>query len=252
MRVEKLAITSKNQVMTAAMADAAIGTGAYTLSEAARLSGLNSDRIRRWVDGYRFSTETGKSHSKPVWQRQYSRVENRIVLGFHDLIELRYIEAFLRVGITLQALRRYHEMAAERLQTPHPFCTDRCRTDGRKILLDRGSNEPDLYELQLRARDQRVFSGIIEPFLKQLDFDDEGMAMQWWPLGRERCVFLNPAKQFGQPLANSLRGALIPTAVLGRFFSNYKDAQKVADLYEIDKQAVIDAVEFEGQFKTAA
>jgi hypothetical protein len=78
---------------------APLNTGIYSLSEAAKLTGVSPGRIRRWLNGYDFRKGRKLRHSDAVWQGQHKPVENRIALGFLDLIEIRFVEAFLNEGV---------------------------------------------------------------------------------------------------------------------------------------------------------
>ncbi len=53
-----------------------------------------------------------------------------LALGFLDLIEIRFVDAFRRVGVSWATLRRANERAQEMFGGSHPFCTNRFVTDG--------------------------------------------------------------------------------------------------------------------------
>ena len=72
-------------------------TGIYSLRDAARLTGVSSGRIRRWLRGYHYRSREKFYSSPPLWQGQWAPIERSLALGFLDLIEIRFVDAFLRL-----------------------------------------------------------------------------------------------------------------------------------------------------------
>lgn len=66
-----------------------LGVGLYTAAEGARLLDLPAARVRRWLGGYRTA---GREHPR-LWQPQLPRLDDRIGLGFLDLMQLRLVRA---------------------------------------------------------------------------------------------------------------------------------------------------------------
>lgn len=173
-----------------------------------------------------------------------------MAVGFRDLIEIRFVEAFLKAGVSWKTMRACHLAAQRDLKTPHPFCSNRFSTDGRTILHREAQAEGDEVLIDL-TNNQREFGKIVAPFFKQLEFDESEELARWWPLGRERAVVLDPACNFGQPSAAQ---AGVPTRVLAQSVKAHGGViEKVAEWYEIAPDEVKDAVEFEaGLLKKAA
>jgi uncharacterized protein (DUF433 family) len=211
--------------------------GVYTVPEASRLTRIAPARIRRWVRGYSFG-ESG--HSPPVWQRQLPDVDGKLALGFKDLMELRFVNAFLEQGVTWKKLRQSAEQAANLVGSTHPFSTRRFKTDGKQIFahLAEGAAEP-LMDLLLK---QQVIYAVVAPRLfAGVEFDDNE-PLRWWPLGLQRRVVLDPLKQFGHSVVVPSN---VPTTVLANAVRLEESAERVARLYEVDIKAVRDAVEWE-------
>ncbi|MBI4564591.1 MAG: hypothetical protein HY716_07870 [Planctomycetes bacterium] len=82
----------------------------------------------------------------------------------------------------------------------------------------------------------------VKPFLADLSFDDDLVAVAWWPLGKNREVVLDPSRSFGKPIVDS---AAVPTAVLTHAVRAEGSLERVADWYEAPLEAVKGAVEFE-------
>ncbi len=80
----------------------------------------------------------------PLWPVQVVADEvEGLELGFRDLIELRFVAAFVNAGVGLKAIRNCLVYAREVVADDRPFSTRRFKTDGRTIFLesiDRGVN----------------------------------------------------------------------------------------------------------------
>lgn len=218
-------------------------TGIYPVRDAARLTNVSASRIRRWLRGYRYQWHGKTYTSRPLWQGQWPPIDRSIALGFLDLIEIRFVDAFLRQGVSWTTLRRARERARELFDVSHPFCTNRFVSDGRDIFVElhRETGEPSLVEL---ARRQHVFTDIVKPFLKDLDFRDGTDVARWWPLGRNRLVVLDPTRNFGRPIVAE-RG--VPTEVLARAAAASGSLAEVSRWFEILEREVRDAIDFEQQ-----
>src|SRR5213594_1577096 len=162
-------------------------TGIYTIPDASRLTRVSASRIRRWLRGYQYRREK-KTYSLPaLWEGQWEPIDHSLALGFLDLVEIRFVDAFLKAGVSWTTLHRARERAKEMFKVSHPFCTNRFMTDGREILLDLDgeSSEPRLLDVVPR---QQVFAAIVKPLLRDLEFAGDARVVRWWPLGTHRQV----------------------------------------------------------------
>jgi uncharacterized protein (DUF433 family)/DNA-binding transcriptional MerR regulator len=227
----------------------ALSRGAYSATEGLRL--LNFSRsnapirhvsrntVARWLRGYDFGAD-GEGHSEPLWHPDYLNESNLIEFSFRDLIELRFVKAFRDIGLALPAIRECYHRAAEEVQDQRPFSTQKFRTDGKTIFLEitEGIQEAKLVDLRRR---QNVFRTIVEPSLKDLEFDASAVA-RWFPLGIARkSIVIDPTRAFGRPIAASG----IPTEVLSRAVTVEGSVAKVVRLYNVPAAEVKDAVTFE-------
>jgi uncharacterized protein (DUF433 family) len=199
--------------------------------------------------GYDFKTKKERHHSNPVWKGQLDPLDGKMAVGFRDLIEIRFVAAFIERGVSWKTMREAHTAAQRKFGTPHPFCTNRFVTDGRKILLQEAQAENDRVLIDLTTN-QQEFDGIVTPFLRELEFADSSTLVRWWPLGRERTVVVDPERNFGQP---SSAATSIPTKVLTESVkANGGVIELVARWYEVAASEVKDALEFEEKFASAA
>ena len=221
-----------------------LNTGIYSVTEAFALTRVSSSRIRRWLRGYHFKSRSKHYSSPPLWSGQLEPVENNLALGFLDLMEIRFVDAFLKHGVSWSMIHKAREKAAERFpEVSHPFCTNRFVTDGREIFveLQHETSEPGLLEI---VQNQKVFGEIVRPFLKEFDFGEGNILERWWPLGKDRLVAIDPRRNFGQP---TIFKDGVPTKILATSLNANGSVEEVAEWFEVSPQSVADAAEFEQQ-----
>jgi len=217
-----------------------LGKGIYTVPDAARLCHVSPRRIRYWLKGLP-SEEIDEAEDRRLWKGELLPIGDKLALGFLDLQEVRFIDAFLRTGVSWRLLRATHTNARGRYGVEHPFCTRRFVTDGRQIMEEISRDALGVaYEEVLQG--QRVFRQVIEPFLRELEFAENDQLVRWWPLGTSRAVVLDPNRHFGQPIT-SRSGVL--TEILYTASKAGQTVQEIADWYDVDPVAVRDAIEFE-------
>lgn len=216
-------------------------SGIYTIPYASRLTRVSAGRMRRWLRGYRYHRDEGTRSLPPLWEGQWQPIDHHLALGFLDLIEIRFVDAFLKAGVSWTTLHRARARAKELFKVSHPFSTNRFVTDGREILLetDGQSAQPSLLDIVPR---QQVFAAIVKPLLRDLEFGDHTMVLRWWPLGMERAVVLDPTRNFGRPIM-ARHG--FPTEVLAHAATACGSVHKAAQWFEVQERDVEDAIEFE-------
>jgi uncharacterized protein (DUF433 family) len=217
-----------------------LSAGIYTIPEASRLTRVTSSRIRRWMKGYDFKTRKERHHSDPVWVSQLPHIDDQVAVGFKDLMEIRFVDEFIRLGVSWKTMRMAHQAAKAKLGTDHPFCTHKFKTDGREILLEQAQASGDDCLIDI-TNDQRQFKRIVMPFLKELEFVDQSVS-RWWPLGKRHLVVVDPARNMGQP---TVTRSGVPTRVLANSVKANDSMETVARWYEVSPQEVKDAVAFE-------
>jgi uncharacterized protein (DUF433 family) len=222
-----------------------LNAGLYTVPEAARLTRVSVGKIRRWLEGYDFRSGMSVRHSAAVWEGEIKPLDNKLALSFRDLLELRFVDAFIRLGVSWRTMRRAHANAQQELKTTHPFCSRRIETDGKNILLRQAKEDSDEALLNLVTH-QREFSRIVQDFLKELEFSGDDII--WWPLGKERQIIVDPRRNFGQP---TVVKSGVPATALARSVKANSSIDEVARWYEVQNDEVQDAVEFEESLAAA-
>jgi len=223
-----------------------VNTGIYSVSEAGRLTRIPAGKIRRWIKGYSFRTGKSVRHSDAVWQMDIKPLDDKLALSFRDLLELRFVDGFIKAGVSWKTMRHAHANARRELETTHPFCSQRIATDGKNILLRQAEEDSDEALLNL-VTSQREFSRIVHDFLKELEFC--GDEIVWWPLGKNRQIIVDPRRNFGQP---TVAKSGVPAQVLARSVRANSSEELVARWYEVQRDEIRDAVEFEESLAKAA
>ncbi|GGU79275.1 hypothetical protein GCM10009504_40210 [Pseudomonas laurentiana] len=215
-----------------------IGVGLYTAGEASLYTGISAKDIRRWMFGY---SAHGVDHPG-LWTPELSFLDEKL-LGFHDLLEIRFVHAFRQHGVSLQAIRSASRQARELFDQQYPFTCKRFQTDGRDIFATVLDETGDEALLDLVKR-QYAFKQVIKPSLYEgIDYTGEGAAQRWYPIKRSKAVVLDPARNFGKPVLSS--AGIDTAAIYHTYQAEGQDSKRVAMIFEISTAAVDAAVTFE-------
>lgn len=225
-----------------ARATSLIGQGVYSLTEAELLTAIPRQRIRRWMEGYAYQDRGVRKMSPAVIENRIGRSVGELALTFLDLVEVRFLNAFLQHGVSWPNIRLAAEHARDLMGVSHPFSSLKFKTDGKYILVEiaRRAKRADLLNL---SRNQYEIARIVAPHLHStLEFDGASITpVAWWPGGKRGGVVLDPQRSFGAP---TVAGTGIRTSILaasaaanGLIFA--------ARLFEVTPTAVRKAVAFE-------
>jgi hypothetical protein len=185
-----------------------IGLGLYTPAEAAALTHVEIPKIRRWLCGH----SIGDKSYPALWRSQLEKFDvEQLCLSFLDLVQLRVAKAFIEAGLSPQKVRRAIEFGSQIVASDYPFASARFRTDGKTVVLHVLKTDGDEELIDLFSHGQYLMQKVIEPSLKNLEFDEADIAARWWPLGRAKGVVIDPQRQFGQPIDDATG---VPTSVL--------------------------------------
>jgi hypothetical protein len=222
--------------------NAMIGIGLYTIEEASRYTGIPSRDISRWLFGYLSGRGQKKNQILGLWSSELSKFDVR-GLGFHDLLEIRFVHAFRRHGVSLQAIRQASVHARALFAHTHPFTCRRFQTDGRHIFATVLEETEDETLLDL-VKKQYVFKQVISPSLYEgIEYGVNGAAGCWYPLHRSKKIVLDPARQFGKPILSQY--GVNTAAIYETWLAESQNTSAVARIFEIPNSAVEAAVHFE-------
>ena len=226
---------------------ASIDVGSYTAAEAAALLGLPTRSVNRWLKGYSFRSGGTETRIDPLWHPQWETLDERVELGFRDLVELRFVKAFVDAGVGLLAIRNCLERARSVVEDERPFSTRRFMTDGRTIFLESIDASGGTTLLDLKKR-QYVFGSVIERTFKDLDIEGDVVA-RWRPYRGRRSIVIDPGRAFGQPIAAE---SGVPVVALADAVAAEGSVDRVSRLFEVSPSVVRDAVDYFGTLQRAA
>ena len=217
------------------------GLGLYTFPQAAKLLRVSSADLRRWLLGYRSGAPGEVKTFPPLWTPDLKALGLN-GLSFHDLLEIRFVQHFRQLGISLQTIRVVAENARRIFGSDHPFISSQFRTDGRTIFADAIASSGDVELIDLKRR-QQVIDDVIRPSLLQgIEYQND-QAVRWYAEGRSKAIVLDPQVAFGKPVItrHSIRTDVLHDAWL----AENKDTRRVAAVYEVPVSAVKAAIRFE-------
>jgi uncharacterized protein (DUF433 family) len=202
--------------------------GSYTVMDAARLLKMKPAKIKRWVKGYR--------DYPPLWAATYPMDSKDIELSFKDLIELKFLNAFEKTGLTAKTIRSYYKAAQRFTKDERPFSTRLLKTDSSKIYFDDGKET-----IELKSQ-QHNFTTIIEQSFKDLILENNTVSA-WHPLPDSNVILIDPRRSFGRPI---LEASGVPTVVLFDCYKAEKNSlSKTAYFFDVSEEEVKKAIEFE-------
>ena len=206
-----------------------LGSGVYTVAEAARLVRMNQATARSWF----------AEADSPVLTSDYSRRDGDFAVSFLDLMDTHAVKRLRASQVPMAIIRRSYVQLAKELGTRHPFAHSGLYTDGRRVLVDLSKREG--HETLRDAIDGQGFFYEMRAGLERVHYDqDTGLASNW---GAYTDVLLDPQVAFGKP---AVEGTATHTFVIYRqYLANDKLVPLVADLYDLSETQVEHAVEFE-------
>jgi len=205
--------------------------GIYLQADAALLTGLPKSTVRRWLQ-----LERGEAN--------ISAVADQPLVSFLDLISLRAVAAFRRLGLNLSQVRKGADYMRRELGIEHPLATEDLKTDGVNMYFVHGANL-----LAVDAGGQMGAQEIVSRYLQDVVYKplagNRRLATAWEPPG----VTINPRLQRGAPC---VAGSRVQIAILQRYVDAGDSPDRLAELYELDRDTVRLALRWYAGLKRAA
>jgi uncharacterized protein (DUF433 family) len=210
----------------------------YTVEEAARYLIVPINTIRYWTIG-----ESGAAPLTTVYSRR------PLLLSFKNLVELYVLESLKEFhDIGLPRIRRSVEELRIEKPSKYPLADYQLSTRGRRIYLEDEGDEL----INLTANGQHAFKTIMNPFLKRVERNAQGIAERLFPFtsrhhqqnpDRAPCVVvIDPNVAFGMPV---LVGSRISTAFLMSRKNGGASISKLARDYGRSETEIEEAISLE-------
>jgi len=166
--------------------------------------------------------------------------------GFNDLLEIRFVNAFVEMGLPLQRIRRALLELQHQVGVEYPFSRRQVITDGeqiyRKIVIDGKSLFYDLSG----SRNYAMYEVVERELLDAIEWDESGQARRLTPDRKiAKVIVIDPRVSFGRPF---VRDQGIPASALASAYKVERNYDRVAAWYEIPASTVRQAVAFHKKY----
>lgn len=211
------------------MVDSRFTMPLYTLAEAARALNVPSATFQTWARGYTRRRSSGAEVSGVAIISDLHADRGGPTIPFIGLAEGFVLAAIRKQGVPLQRIRPAIAALQAELGLEHALASRRLYTDGAEILFDYAESTGDdaARDLVVVRHGQRVFTDVVNDYLKRISFADDGFAGRLHlPQYRFARVIVDPRFSFGQPSFASGRASL--SDVLSRFWAG----ESLTDLAE--------------------
>ena len=219
----------------------------YTVAEAARALAVPVSTFHTWARGYERLRPDGRRHGYGPVVSSTSTARLGPTIPFVGLAEGMVLAAIRRANVPLQRVRPALAVLRDEIGIAHALASRRLFTDGAELLFDYADTLADagaaqaVRELVVVRSGQRVFSEIVEGYLRRIEYDaDDGYARLIRLPGYERAhVIADPTRSFGQPIF--AHGGARVSDVLDRFQAG-EDVRSLADEFGVPALEVEDAL----------
>ncbi len=221
--------------------------GIYTVKEASRLAMVSSRMFTRWVNG----NAQGAAAVK-----RYMPESPSGVVSFVDYVQARAIRTIrrerfvdhpdkpgeqIRVAPSLQQIRQAVE-EAEKMGFPYPFARQHTTfvfNDDIVVKLEDGA----VVTLTGKYKAQHLIEPIVEPYLFELEFGENGLASRDTPLSHgDRSIVIDPKVKYGTPIVMPCG---VSVSALVHAIDEEGGIQGAADAYGVDPKDVKIALKYE-------
>ena len=212
---------------------ATIGQGIFTAADAARILKMPYPKANYWFKYYakqKLSVATEFIYHFPV--------RDIIAVNFLTLIEMYVFYILKENGIKTSKIVKAHTIMSNFSRTPYPFAKEDIYINSNKKSLLFGRED------QLITADEHLQTVMIQGlklFIDKVQFNDEGIANKFYPLGKDKTIVVNPEHQFGQPI---IEGTNILTETIYNLSVGGDSHGFIANLCDISLKNVEDAIEF--------
>jgi len=198
---------------------------------------LHPGTARRWIDGYE---RHGKAYPPIVRLKQ----TGDDIVTWGEFTETRLLSEFRDAGIPIQRMRPAVEGLRETFDLRHPlaYALPYLEERGRELVLKVQKEVGLEKQLQLVVirNGQLALTTQTDQFVRSVDFGDQGVVQRMHPLPDLKLVWLDPLRQFGEPVVRS-----VPTAVIAEQARAGDSPARIAHLYDLSDDEVWQAIRYE-------
>jgi uncharacterized protein (DUF433 family) len=215
-----------------------LGEGIYLTKDISKILHLDYEKVYRWIAGY----WTGGLHENINYT--FGEVGNRAI-NFFSLIEFYTFFKLREKGLSSTQIKKLHSELSNLLNTKYPFAV------AQDYYVERRNTKKtkktfvyyNYLESLIKLHHKKQFSfNFINQFLDKIEFDENNLAIRFFPLANSRNVVVDPKHQFGQPI---VFGTNIKTQTLSNLHKGGETLENIGLLYNIPIEKVKDAIIFQ-------
>jgi uncharacterized protein (DUF433 family) len=173
----------------------------YTRPEAERATGVPATTIAAWVRGYTYARKHDRVRSEPVIRAP----DESGRLSFNNLIEVHVLRSLrVRHDVRLDRVREALQVAESRFGIPRLLISEQLRFEAGRLFLEHYGTVSEL------TRSEQIgIRGILDAYLKRIDFGEAGLPRDFYPLERvsesgRKLILVSPLVSFGRPVIKRL------------------------------------------------
>ena len=219
----------------------------YGIGEAAGYLSVPRSTLTAWAYGYERGRPGKRTfRAEPVITAVRPQRLGESAVPFIGLAEAYALTAFRSAGVPMQRIRPAIDALGRELGLEHALASKRLYTDGAEVLYDFARHAGDTpegestRELVIVRNNQRVFSEVVELYLRRVVFAPDGYAqLIQLPQYRFAEVTVDPDHSFGRP--RFTHGGASVDDVLDLFRSG-EPVDVVAEEFGLSRDEVEDAI----------
>lgn len=211
----------------------------YGMAQADWILALHPGTARRWIDGY-----VRRGNRYPPVVRLKATGSDVVTWG--EFTEARLLAEFRdQKGVPMQRMRPAVERLRELFEVQYPLAYARTWLDtaGKELVLqvqEEVGLDKHLHLVVVR-NDQLVLALPTDRFVQSAEFDQKnGIVRRLRPITELDAVWLDPVRQFGDPVVRS-----VPTDVIAEQVRAGDDPKHIAELYDLSEAEVLQAIRYE-------
>lgn len=215
-----------------------IGEGVYLVKDVSKILHLDYEKVYRWLAGY-WSGNLNKDINYT-----FGEPGNRAI-NFYSLIEFYTFFTLREKGLSSTQVKKLHAKLSGLLHTPYPFAVAQdYYVEDRKTKKTKKKFVYYTYlDSLIKLDEKHQFSfDFMEKFLERIDFDENNLAVRFYPLPNSKNVVVDPKHQFGQPVVS---GTNIKTQTLFSLYQGGETVENISILYNLPIKKVEDAISFQ-------
>lgn len=218
-----------------------LGEGIYLVRDVAKILRLDYAKTSRWIAGY-----WGSGLDENV-QYTFGDIGNRAI-NFLSLIEFYTFFKLREKGISSTEIKKLHNTLSGVFNTKYPFAIAHdFFIESRRSKSPNAKAKKNIYysyfENLIKHDNKQQFSlRFMEKFFERVEFNDDNLAVRFFPLENSKNVVVDPKHQFGQPV---ISGTNIKTQTLFSLYKGGETVEDISSLYNLPVDKVSDAIAFQ-------